>query len=189
MTFATLMSLKVIKLSNQGRAGDYHRAVHMWIFAESTQLLLQKYVYCEDSWPRLWDISSAGHVFAGDTSLITVRIMVAPSSGFNSLKEYLKRYETNADEEKKKKEKKKTKTKPGMNGVLLVDEDHVWQKPDTDGSVIPHPISLSSKHVSDDGIYLLEKGEECFIYVRGFVDPDITQKLSGISSFGEIPSQ
>nr|GEY17882.1 hypothetical protein [Tanacetum cinerariifolium] len=37
--------------------------------------------------------------------------MVASSSRSNSLKEYLKRYETNADEEKKKK-KKKTKTKP-----------------------------------------------------------------------------
>lgn len=55
--------------------------------------------------------------------------MVAPSSGSNSLKEYLKKYETNADEEKKKKKKKKTKTKPDMNGVLLVDEDPVWQKP------------------------------------------------------------
>ncbi|PWA89241.1 hypothetical protein CTI12_AA111940 [Artemisia annua] len=55
--------------------------------------------------------------------------MVAPSSGSNSLKEYLKKYETNADEEKKKKKKKKkTKTKPDMNGVLLVDEDPVWQK-------------------------------------------------------------
>ncbi|GJS66842.1 BUD13 protein [Tanacetum coccineum] len=55
--------------------------------------------------------------------------MVAPSSGSNSLKEYLKRYETNADEEKKKKKKKKkTKTKPDMSGVLLVDEDPVWQK-------------------------------------------------------------
>nr|GFA63568.1 hypothetical protein [Tanacetum cinerariifolium] len=38
--------------------------------------------------------------------------MVASSSRSNSLKEYLKRYETNADEEKKKKKKKKTKTKP-----------------------------------------------------------------------------
>ncbi|XP_071692625.1 uncharacterized protein [Rutidosis leptorrhynchoides] len=58
--------------------------------------------------------------------------MVAPSSGSNSLKEYLKRYENPVEDEKKKKKKKKKKkinTKPVMNGVLVVDEDPVWQKP------------------------------------------------------------
>ncbi|KAL4557466.1 hypothetical protein LXL04_035644 [Taraxacum kok-saghyz] len=57
------------------RDGDYHRAVHVWIFAESTQqLLLQKRADHKDSWPGLWDISSAGHVSAGDTSLITASV-------------------------------------------------------------------------------------------------------------------
>ncbi|PWA98930.1 NUDIX hydrolase domain-like protein [Artemisia annua] len=57
------------------RDGDYHRAVHVWIFAESTQqLLLQKRADCKDSWPGLWDISSAGHVSAGDASLITASV-------------------------------------------------------------------------------------------------------------------
>ncbi|XP_076900577.1 uncharacterized protein LOC143554772 isoform X1 [Bidens hawaiensis] len=57
--------------------------------------------------------------------------MVAPSSGSNSLKEYLKRYQSNEDEDKKKKKKKKTKTntKPGMSGVIIIDEEPVWQKP------------------------------------------------------------
>ncbi|XP_024985631.1 nudix hydrolase 3-like isoform X2 [Cynara cardunculus var. scolymus] len=54
--------------------GDYHRAVHVWIFAESTQqLLLQQRAVCKDAWPGLWDISSAGHISAGDASLITAR--------------------------------------------------------------------------------------------------------------------
>ncbi|KAL8244549.1 hypothetical protein R6Q59_010807 [Mikania micrantha] len=53
--------------------------------------------------------------------------MVAPSSGSSSLKEYLKRYQ-NPDEEEKKKKKEKSKTKPGMNGVIVFDEDPVWQK-------------------------------------------------------------
>ncbi|KAK8258600.1 hypothetical protein V6Z12_D02G118400 [Gossypium hirsutum] len=54
------------------RDGDYHKAVHVWIFTESTQeLLLQKRADCKDSWPGLWDISSAGHISAGDSSLIT----------------------------------------------------------------------------------------------------------------------
>ncbi|KAL7111942.1 hypothetical protein ACP275_05G121000 [Erythranthe tilingii] len=56
------------------RDGDYHRAVHVWIFAESTQeLLLQLRAECKDSWPGFWDISSAGHISAGDSSLVTAR--------------------------------------------------------------------------------------------------------------------
>ncbi|OVA06923.1 NUDIX hydrolase domain [Macleaya cordata] len=60
--------------SHVHRDGDYHRAVHVWIFAESTQeLLLQCRADNKDSWPGLWDISSAGHISAGDSSLITAR--------------------------------------------------------------------------------------------------------------------
>ncbi|XP_057766746.1 nudix hydrolase 3-like [Salvia miltiorrhiza] len=56
------------------RDGDYHRAVHVWIFAESTQeLLIQLRAECKDSWPGHWDISSAGHISAGDSSLVTAR--------------------------------------------------------------------------------------------------------------------
>ncbi|KAK9101720.1 hypothetical protein Sjap_018976 [Stephania japonica] len=56
------------------RDGDYHRAVHVWIFAENTQeLLLQRRADGKDSWPGLWDISSAGHISAGDSSLVTAR--------------------------------------------------------------------------------------------------------------------
>lgn len=57
------------------RDGDYHRAVHTWIYAESTgQLLLQLRSDCKESWPGLWDISSAGHISAGDTSLVSARL-------------------------------------------------------------------------------------------------------------------
>ncbi|CAA2977942.1 nudix hydrolase 3 [Olea europaea subsp. europaea] len=56
------------------RDGDYHRAVHVWIFSEGTQeLLLQQRAECKDSWPGLWDVSSAGHISAGDSSLVTAR--------------------------------------------------------------------------------------------------------------------
>ncbi|KAJ0745650.1 putative Zinc finger, Sec23/Sec24-type, sec23/Sec24, trunk domain, sec23/Sec24, helical [Helianthus annuus] len=60
---------------------------------------------------------------------------------------------------------------------------------DTKETGIPPPIPLSSEHVSDDGIYLLENGEDCLIYVGSSVDPDIMQKLFGFSSVSEIPSQ
>ncbi|XP_059441159.1 uncharacterized protein LOC132173633 [Corylus avellana] len=52
------------------------------------------------------------------------------TSGPKSLKEYLKRYVSNGEEEqKKKKRKKKVESKPDARGVLVVDEDPVWQKP------------------------------------------------------------
>ncbi|KGN63326.1 BUD13 homolog [Cucumis sativus] len=53
------------------------------------------------------------------------------SAKSKSLQEYLKRYESNTEEEKKKKKKKKTTAtnKPNALGVLVVDEDPVWQKP------------------------------------------------------------
>ncbi|CAJ2639411.1 unnamed protein product [Trifolium pratense] len=66
------------------RDGDYHRAVHVWIFAESTQeLLLQRRASCKDSWPDLCDISSAGHISAGDSSLITARRELEEELGVN----------------------------------------------------------------------------------------------------------
>lgn len=56
------------------RDGDYHRAVHVWIYSESTQeLLLQRRADCKDSWPGKWDISSAGHISAGDSSLVSAQ--------------------------------------------------------------------------------------------------------------------
>ncbi|KAI4305030.1 hypothetical protein L6164_028421 [Bauhinia variegata] len=56
------------------RDGDYHRVVNTWIFSESTQeLLLQQRAFSKDSWPGLWDVSSAGHIVAGHSSLTTAR--------------------------------------------------------------------------------------------------------------------
>ncbi|KAL6493852.1 hypothetical protein OROGR_031761 [Orobanche gracilis] len=49
------------------------------------------------------------------------------SSTPTSLKEYLKKYTTSKDKEKKKKKKKKAR--PDVVGVLVVDEDPIWQKP------------------------------------------------------------
>ncbi|XP_026387481.1 nudix hydrolase 3-like [Papaver somniferum] len=60
--------------SHVHRDGDYHRAVHVWIYAETTgELLVQRRADNKDSYPGLWDISSAGHISAGDSSLISAR--------------------------------------------------------------------------------------------------------------------
>ncbi|CAH8304019.1 unnamed protein product, partial [Eruca vesicaria subsp. sativa] len=54
--------------------------------------------------------------------------MAAPRTGVKSLKDYLKKYESSDVLEKKKKKKIKKPSKPEPTGVLVVDEDPVWQK-------------------------------------------------------------
>ncbi len=50
------------------RSGLLHRTAHLWLFrrrASGVQLLLQKRSDNKDSYPGCWDISSAGHIPAG----------------------------------------------------------------------------------------------------------------------------
>lgn len=56
------------------RDGDWHKAVHVWLLVESTkELLVQRRARDKDSWPGRWDISSAGHVEAGQTCIEAAR--------------------------------------------------------------------------------------------------------------------
>ncbi|KAH8513965.1 hypothetical protein H0E87_006997 [Populus deltoides] len=55
--------------------------------------------------------------------------MASSTMGSKSLKEYLKKYGSDNQEEEKKVKKKKKKVKPNACGVLVVDEDPIWQKP------------------------------------------------------------
>lgn len=51
------------------RDGDWHRAIHIWIANDKDEVLLQKRSPKKDSYPNMWDISSAGHLAAGEDSL------------------------------------------------------------------------------------------------------------------------
>ncbi|MEK7508431.1 MAG: NUDIX domain-containing protein [Patescibacteria group bacterium] len=53
------------------RDGDWHRSAHIWIINSQKELLIQKRSANKDSHPNQWDISSAGHVQAGDDYLIS----------------------------------------------------------------------------------------------------------------------
>jgi len=55
-------------------------------------------------------------------------------------------------------------------------------------SVIPAFLPLSSEHISDDGIYLLENGHDCLIYVGDSVNPDTVRKLFGVVTIDEVPT-
>ena len=51
------------------RDGDWHRGVHIWIINSNGEILLQRRCATKDSNPNMLDISSAGHLQAGDDSL------------------------------------------------------------------------------------------------------------------------
>ena len=51
------------------RDGDWHKAVHIWIINNKGDVLLQRRCATKDSNPNMLDISSAGHLSAGDDSL------------------------------------------------------------------------------------------------------------------------
>lgn len=51
------------------REGDWHKAVHIWILNNNGDVLLQRRCATKDSNPNMLDISSAGHLSAGDESL------------------------------------------------------------------------------------------------------------------------
>ena len=51
------------------RDGDWHRSVHIWVINENGDVLLQRRAVDKDSNPNMLDISSAGHLSAGDESI------------------------------------------------------------------------------------------------------------------------
>jgi len=46
--------------------GNFHRTAHIWIINDKNELLLQKRSASKKSHPNCWDISSAGHIRAGE---------------------------------------------------------------------------------------------------------------------------
>jgi len=51
--------------------GLWHKAVHIWIINDKNQILIQKRAACKKANPNKWTVSVAGHVAAGDDSIIT----------------------------------------------------------------------------------------------------------------------
>ena len=51
------------------KRGYYHLAVHIWLMNSNGELLVQLRSKNKESHPGMWDISVAGHVASGQTSL------------------------------------------------------------------------------------------------------------------------
>lgn len=48
---------------------------------------------------------------------------------------------------------------------------------------------LNSENVHEDGIYLLENGEDCLIYVGNMVNLATLEQIFGVSSVAALPVQ
>lgn len=80
-------------------------------------------------------------------------------------------------------------SKPNLIFILLLETlIDFYKLQEDDDSVIPPFLPLSSEHISDDGIYLLENGHDCLIYVGDSVNPDIVQKLFGVATVDKVPT-
>lgn len=51
------------------RRGLLHRSVHVWFINSKSQLLLQKRSQNKRAYPSYWDVSVAGHISSGETSV------------------------------------------------------------------------------------------------------------------------
>jgi isopentenyldiphosphate isomerase len=49
--------------------GDWHRTVHVWIVNSLGEVLFQKRSMLKESFPGMWDVSSAGHIESNETSI------------------------------------------------------------------------------------------------------------------------
>jgi isopentenyldiphosphate isomerase len=53
--------------------GLWHRTVHVWLYREGPEILLQKRSAHKDSHPGLWDVSAAGHMNVGEDPVSSAR--------------------------------------------------------------------------------------------------------------------
>ena len=49
--------------------GFYHKPVWIWIINSNNEILVQKRSHLKKNHPNEWDMPSAGHVIAGETSI------------------------------------------------------------------------------------------------------------------------
>ncbi|KAM0860659.1 hypothetical protein ACQ4PT_046397 [Festuca glaucescens] len=66
---------------------------------------------------------------------------------------------------------------------------HDLMSRDDEDSLIPNHLTLNSENIQDDGIYLLENGEDGFMYVGNAVNTATLEQIFGLSSLAGVPNQ
>lgn len=63
------IGIKEKTICHSKNPGFYHKPVWIWIINNHNQVLVQKRASCKKDNPNEWDMPSAGHVIAGETSI------------------------------------------------------------------------------------------------------------------------
>ena len=53
--------------SKAHKNGWYHNTIHLWLYTNKGEILLQQRSHKKTIYPLLWDVSVAGHIDAGET--------------------------------------------------------------------------------------------------------------------------
>lgn len=48
-----------------------HASVHIWFYTDNAEILIQKRATTKIAFPNLWDISVAGHISTGETTVMS----------------------------------------------------------------------------------------------------------------------
>lgn len=58
---------KIALKSEAHKNGWWHNTIHVWLFTNNGEILLQQRSHKKAIFPLLWDVSAAGHIDAGET--------------------------------------------------------------------------------------------------------------------------
>ncbi len=62
---------KTCMKSEAHQKGIYHASVHVWIYDNNGNILVQKRAMLKDTHPNHWDVSVAGHIVAGESPIVS----------------------------------------------------------------------------------------------------------------------
>jgi len=89
-------ALKIIKLRSEAhKSGLWHRTAHIWIYNNNAEILLQLRAGSKSIFPGKWDVSSAGHIGAGEIPIDSAVRELKEEIGLSAAKEDLQFYRVN----------------------------------------------------------------------------------------------
>ncbi len=79
------------------KLGKWHRGIRVFILNDKNQVLLQQRSANKESYPNIWDLSAAGHVESGSTSIDTAIREVSEELGLTITRDELNYLGTHTD--------------------------------------------------------------------------------------------
>ncbi len=85
--------LKISRMRSEAhRSGLWHRSAHIWIYNNKSEVLLQLRSGSKSIFPDRWDVSSAGHIGAGEVPIESAIRELEEELGIKAVIDYLEFY-------------------------------------------------------------------------------------------------